>query len=136
MTELQKERKEKNKNERSEKIRLLYEESGLSYTELAKVTGCNVNTLSCYITGKRTPPKAVLTDIEKKVRNYFCKGNEYIDRKACQKIFSDKISQIILGQATKFGLNEPDELYKLIMKAYNTLPVRTTKEIVQNHIQK
>lgn len=126
MTQLQKERKEKEKKERVEKIRFLYEESGLSYTEFAKVVGCNRNTLSCYLTNKRVPPKKTLQEIEKKIKNYFSNGNEYIDKKSCEKLFADKVYHIILEKG-----NRPDILYKSIMAVYNNLPVRTTQQITR-----
>jgi transcriptional regulator with XRE-family HTH domain len=131
MTQLQKEKRERENRERSEKIRSLYEESGLSYTEFANIVGCKRNTIACYLTRKRVPPKKTLKDIEKKITNYFSNGSEYIDKKSCEKLFADKVYNIILKNA-----NEPDTLYKSIIDLYNSLPVRTTQQITKEIRQK
>lgn len=131
MTQLQKERREKENRERLEKIRSLYEESGLSYTEFASVAGCKRNTIACYLTGKRVPPKKTLQDIDRRIKNYFSNGNEYIDKNSCKKLFADKVYSIILKNA-----NNPDALYKLIIDLYNSLPVRTTQQITREIRQK
>lgn len=124
MTQLQREKREREERERTEKIRCLYEESGLSYTEFANVVGCNKNTISCYLTHKRVPPKKTLAEIEKRLKNYFHNGNEYINKKFCEKLFADKVYRIILENGDR-----PDVLYKSIMSLYNELPVKTTQQI-------
>lgn len=131
MAQLQKEKRLKEERERTKKIRFLYEESGLSYTEFAKVVGCNKNTISCYLTYKRVPPKKTLEEIEKRLKNYFNNGDEYINKKFCEKIFADKVYRIILENGDK-----PDVLYKSIIRLYSTLPVETTQQIKKKRLRK
>lgn len=51
----------------SEKIRQLYEESGLSYSELSKLLDVPYNTLANWLMGRRNPPDYIVEMIRTKL---------------------------------------------------------------------
>ena len=118
----QSERTKASRERRRKAVRELWEQSGLSYQELSKITGIKLNTMSCYILGKRVPTEAGLNDIKKKVENYFAGGNEYINKQGSRAMFTDGLAEIL---KTK----EPSEYFKEIVGLYDRLPTATTQQI-------
>jgi transcriptional regulator with XRE-family HTH domain len=53
-------------NEENE-IRKLYLKSGLTYDELAEITGIKRNTIASWIIGRRTPPEYTIAFVREKV---------------------------------------------------------------------
>lgn len=91
----------------------LYKKSGLTYDELARLTGIKRNTLACYLTGKRQPSDIVTERITEKVTAYLKCGGEYIN-KAYRDDFAEKVYSILAG-------NSPNK-EREIMKAFDELP--------------
>lgn len=118
----QHERKEASRERRKRAIRELWEKSGLSYQELSKITGIKLNTMSCYILGKRVPTEAGLIAIKAKVENYFAGGSEYINKQGNRAFFTDSLAEIL---KTK----EQSEYFAEIVGLYDRLPTVTSQQI-------
>ena len=118
----QQERKEASRERRKRAIRELWEKSGLSYQELSKITGIKLNTMSCYILGKRVPTEAGLITIKAKVENYFAGGSEYINKQGNRAFFTDSLAEIL---KTK----EQSEYFAEIVGLYDRLPTVTSQQI-------
>ncbi len=107
--------KQRKKQIVSNRIRQAYMNSGLSYSELAKLTGIKRNTLACWITGRRTPPEVIVRMIEEKVSVHLNGGGEYINKAVCKKAFEQSVSGILSDTSSENHL-------EAIMNAYDNLP--------------
>ena len=97
------------------RVRDAYVRSGLSYQELAELTGLKENSLACWITGRRNPTDVVANFIEEKVSNYLKGGGEYINKSEYRDIFAEKVYSVFETVSVK-------EQSRAIMKAFDELP--------------
>lgn len=63
-------------NIKSNPIREIYLESGMSYNEMAEITGLKYNTLANYLTGRRKPSKLVIDMVRKKMKRAMKRKNK------------------------------------------------------------
>ena len=52
------------------KVRILWAKSGLTYEQLARLTGIKINTLANWITERKNPPDYVVEFIRMKINDY------------------------------------------------------------------
>ena len=60
----------KNEMKNCEKIRLLYVMSGLTQKQLSQITGIKMNTIMCWVSGRRNPPDHVVEWFRSKIAQY------------------------------------------------------------------
>lgn len=99
----------------SDRVREIYERSGLTYDELSALTGIKPNTLACYLSGRRNPNDIVVSVIEEKVNSFLNGGGEYINKSAYRDNFAEAVYDIIQNCPVN---EQPRE----IMKAFDKLP--------------
>ena len=61
------------------KIKELKKQAKLTYQELSELTGIKINTLTCYVTGKRSPSDVITNMIVDKINTYLKGGSRYIN---------------------------------------------------------
>lgn len=108
----------------NERIRKAYEkakEYGMTYQKLAVLTGVKINTLTCWLTGKRNPPDHVVNLIEEKVSVFLHGGGEYINKANCKDDFTETVYDI-------FSKHSPENQPKEIVKAFDKLPTVSFNE--------
>lgn len=106
---------------RLEKVRELYQQSGLTYMEISRITGIKQNTLACYFTGRRVPSDKTVQLIQQKINCYFERGTEYVNKQAQRNRFIDGIYKILTELS-------PKEYGKAIIALYDGLPTESIKK--------
>lgn len=112
-----------------ERVRDAYVRSGLSYQEIAELTGLKENSLACWITGRRNPTDFVANYIEEKVSNYLKGGGEYINKSEYRDIFAEKVYHILETVSIK-------EQPRAIMRAFDELPTVVIGSLGSEKIEK
>lgn len=105
----------------SERVKIAYEKSGLTYDALAKLIGVKRNSLACWITGRRNPSDIITSLIEEKVSVYLNGGGEYINKDECRNSFAEDVCDVLanvpLGEQPKEIMNAFDRLPTVSIKA-------------------
>jgi transcriptional regulator with XRE-family HTH domain len=104
----------------SEKLRTAYETSGLTVSEISKITGVNKSTLTAWFCGNRTPKKGTADAVITKINGYFegSDKKEYIDKGECRNLFIDRVYQA-------FTTIPYERCGKAIIDIYDELPTVT-----------
>lgn len=115
-----KESRQKHKQEErenlSQKLRTVYEESGLTVKEISKITGIKSSTLTSWFTGNRYPKPASAKIVIEKVKKYFgTDRREYIDKNKYRNMYIDKVYKIL----TTLPMAEQG---KALIDVYDSLP--------------
>lgn len=108
-----------------ERVKNAYIKSGLTYAELAELTGFKKNTLLCYTMGRRTPSDLVVATIEEKVSSFVDGDGEYINKITSRENFIDRVYEIFD--------TVPEEKQPLeIIKAFDKLPTVSLRKERKN----
>lgn len=109
-------RKQEEREKTSQKLRKIYEESGLTVKEISKITGFKASTLTSWLTGTRYPKPASAKVVIEKIEKYFDSDRiEYIDKEKCRNMYIDKVFKILTTSPVK-------EQGKALVEAYDSLP--------------
>lgn len=103
-----------------QRVREAYQQSGLTYDELAELTGLKRNSLACWITGRRNPNNVITNLIEEKVSTFLKGGGEYINK----TMYHDEFMKEVYRVCSEEPLNEQPVA---IMRAFNALPTVSIK---------
>ena len=104
----------------SEKLRIAYETSGLTVSEISKITGVNKSPLTAWFCGNRTPKKGTADAVIAKINGYFEGSNkkEYIDKNECRNLFIDRVYNVVTTMPH-------ERCGKAIIDIYDELPTVT-----------
>ena len=106
----------------SKRVRAAWARSGLTYDELAELTGQKRNSIACWITGQRNPSDVTTAMIEEKVSTFLNGGGEYINKTTYRDEFAESVRLILNSVSLEQQCDE-------IMKAFDKLPTVSIRMI-------